>query len=272
MRVCARGGGRMSASANEILKLRDAYREARTKIVDNSDPIEREVGLAALRLEATHTYREAVTSQAGLADSALAPLGEYAQALQGGEAAEKAVVQLDAAALRLAKAALANLWAALVGTMLLASGLAVLNVIGFVALQANEIGAALAAALLAGGGASVFIVRGIFYGARGAQDASIKSWDWASGVGVASDQMLGPARALQAELLRRVGGRQVSRRFTAQARLRAQAVVGAMLALAVVAVLLVAAGVVQGVEKKHDEESGIHLPEPQIHLEEPLGE
>lgn len=54
----------MSASANEILKLRDAYREARTQIVANSDPIEREVGLAALRLEATHTYREAMTSQA----------------------------------------------------------------------------------------------------------------------------------------------------------------------------------------------------------------
>lgn len=261
----------MSASANEILKLRDAYREARTQIVANPDPIEREVGLAALRLEATHTYRESVTSQAGLADSALAPLGEYAQALQGGEAAERAVAQLDASALRLAEGALSNLWAALAGSMLLASGLAVLNVIGFVALQANAVGAALAATLLAGGGASVYVIRGLFYGAQAAQGASVKSWNWASGVGVASDRILGPARALQTELLRRVGGRQMPKRFTAQARLRAQAVVGTMLALAAVALFLVAAGAMQGLEKKQAEASSTHLPEPQIELEA-LGE
>src|SRR6185312_1838183 len=233
----------MPASANEILELRDAYREARTQIVSNPDPVEREVGLAALRLEATHTYREAVTSQAGLEDSALAPLGEYAQALQGGEAAEKAVAQLDAAALRFAKGAFSNLWAALTGTVLLASGLAVLNVIGFAALRANEVGTALAATVLAGGVGGVSVIRGMFYGARAAQDASVKSWAWASGVGVPSDFVLGQPRSLQTELLRRVGGRQVPRRFTTEARRRAQVVVGAMLVLAVVAVGLVAVGV-----------------------------
>ncbi len=47
----------MATNVSDVEALREAYREARSKISNFADPLERDVGLAALRLEATQAYR-----------------------------------------------------------------------------------------------------------------------------------------------------------------------------------------------------------------------
>ncbi len=64
----------MSVTAPEISELREAYREARANILQIPNELERDVGLAALRLEALHAYRELATTATGLTDATLAPL------------------------------------------------------------------------------------------------------------------------------------------------------------------------------------------------------
>lgn len=71
------------------------YAAARALIDSLPDALERQIGLASLRLEATATYRQLATTGVIAYSDALSPLRDYVSALSGGERVEKVVGTVD---------------------------------------------------------------------------------------------------------------------------------------------------------------------------------
>src|SRR3970282_2281084 len=105
----------MAAVQPSISELCDAYKEARGAILQDAPGLEQEIGKAALRVEATHTYRELTTTARSLSEHDLAPLREYVENLTGGERIEPSVAWLDAQAEEGAKKVLGSITSSLVG-------------------------------------------------------------------------------------------------------------------------------------------------------------
>lgn len=145
----------MAATGAEISQLRELYRQARTDIAQLSDPFERDVGLAALRLEATHAYRELQSTAVGMDDASIAPLKDYVLSLTGGDNVEALVQSLDREAQGFAKKVLQNLWVLLTTGVLVGVLGVVTNIVLAGALAAESFGAALFGAIFAGGTATV---------------------------------------------------------------------------------------------------------------------
>lgn len=251
-----------------IRELCEAYREARAAILQNPDPMEREIGLAALRLEAEHTYRELVTTARDLRDRDLAPLKEYVGNLTGGEAVERLVSGLDAEAEEGAKKALRDLTASLlVGT---ATGV-VATILGIVTLAAGgaiaageAVGGEALPLLFAGGSVTVMIARALYVAAQSASQATseawIKTWGWADSLGKTSDAAMRRARELQANIWHAAtGGSWAFTPFTDKARTRAKLLVGTTWALLGLGAVLVGVGVLQAYDAYAAEQA--RLPE-----------
>lgn len=186
------------------------------------DPVEREVGLAAVRIEAGTVYSQLSTKAQAITDEELAPLKDFVDNASGGEGAEAAVAQID----KLAKKVLNDL-AASMGTGVLTGLAAVLfGLVTFVVGASQDAGAWVARGWLAGGSVYAFTNRVVHYGSQGTEKAWIYSTDWASSLGRQTDRVMQPARQMQKQLWQAAtGGAWVEDTFTAQARSRVQGIV-----------------------------------------------
>lgn len=246
-----RTGGQASISDLVV-----AYRDARAKILQIQNEKDREVGLAALRLEATHLYKELVTT-GRLPITDLAPLEEYVANLSGGEIPERVVAILDAQAKARAKQVLDSVVAsAAAGTAKGALAL-ILGIVAAVAGAAVETGEAVVAALipliLGGGSVAYFIFRVGYVASQSASAATAAAWDgtwgWADTLGNAADTAMAEARQLQASIWSAAtGAAWTYRPFTQKARTWARVLVGAGWALVIVGAALLVYGGFQAVD------------------------
>lgn len=237
-------------TASDIAGLREALREARATISALPEGLEREVGLAALRLEATHFYKELVTTAPGLRDEDVAPLRHYVESLAGGEGVERGLATLDAQASKAAQTVLSDLYATLAGGALAGVFAAAVGVLSQLVLTAEQLGAWLLSTALVGGSVTYLFVRAGHLAGLAAQSIWIKSWSWASSLGSAGDRVLAHPRDLQAALWRAAtGGTWVVEPFTAKARGRAKFVVGASWVLVACGAALVAWGVYEAADE-----------------------
>jgi hypothetical protein len=236
----------MPITASDVRQLRDGYRGARAEIL-KLPGLEQEIGLAALRLQATHTYKELATTAQGLEDEDLAPLGSFVRELVGGEGVEKGIAWLDSEAQKMAKAVLTSISSSLVGGVAVGVGATVAGTVATIAGAAEEVGASLTTAVLGGGSAAVFVVRGVYYSGRAGHDATLKSLSWAQSVGTAAEHVLSKVSPLERSLWSAAtgGAPGVFRPFTEKARLRAQLLVGAAVVLVGLGLILVAVGAVE---------------------------
>lgn len=244
----------MSVTAPEISELREAYREARANILQIPNELERDVGLAALRLEALHAYRELATTATGLTDATLAPLKEYASNLKGGERIESSVDALDNQVQSYASKVLKDLWAVLTTGTAVGILAVIADIVLLAAIAAESFGAFLFGAVIAGGSALIFVLRSADVASRALTQAWEASWGWASSLGVPADAALSEARRLQREMLQRVaGGGLELQRFTDRVRTRAQIVMGVAWSAVGIAVVLVVIGFAQAAMDWWDE-------------------
>ena len=250
-RARAKLGLLMATEGADVRELRDAYGDARAEI-EKFDGTEREIGLATLRLEATHTYKQLATTGSVFTDDDLAPLEKYVQNLIGGEGAERAMVWLEARAQSMAKQVFTSILSsiatgAVTGTVLLGFG-----VIATVSASAHKLGVSIGSVIAASGTALYFFSRTVYQGGEVGHDAASKGWAWASTLGSESDRALAKARSLEVTLWRAVGASpwQYSP-FTNKVRLRAQIVVAGVGALVVAGLMLVAASIVIAVSHPH---------------------
>lgn len=249
----------MPLSSADVNTLRDAYREARAAIENFTDPLERDIGLATLRLEASRTYKHLDTTAAGVSDQTLAPLERYVKNLSGGEDVEGFVGTVDAQAEKAAQSVLSSVTTTLM-TGTVAGVLA--TVFGFVAVVVSggeAAGVQLTTALIGGTISGIIIVRGIQMAVAAAQAAGegwLRSLGWASALGSATDQTLQRVRELQqAVLARATGTGWVPEHFTAKVRARATALVGAAWLFLGIGLLLFVIGFVQGCSAVMDEQT-----------------
>lgn len=251
----------MSVERSELLELRESYRGARTAI-EKLDGLERDVGLASLRLEAVATYGHLVTTAQGLRDEDAAVLKEYVVNLVGGEDIEASVAWLDSQAKKLANSAISTITTVLSGGVLAGGAAAVAGVVVLIVSAGVDAGAGLATALLGGGSVAYFIVRTIGAAAEGGQQAWVKSWGWASSIGVASDAALADARQRSREIwATAIGAPWRGKLFTAAARQRAQVLVGAAWTLVAIGVLLIGIGALEAISALNDTQVTT-LPQP----------
>jgi len=226
-------------------RLCHAYRVARGKILAIADPVERELGLASLRLRATHFLQDAASTAVNVEPNAWAPLKEYVAHLAGGEAAEWTVAKLDEAALAAANGVLAGvltgLTSAAFGAALatvLAIGLVIVDFGGWMGAQGMKLFLAtqLPLGLIAfWAGRAILVLIDNF---RGPQVS----------LGRASDSATAEAAALEAELWQRATGLGWHPRpLTAKARDRAEALVWLVYGLVGLAALLFAYGLISGI-------------------------
>lgn len=241
----------MAASADEVEALVKEYKSARAEI-DRFGGSEREVGLAALRLEVTSTYRQVATTGA-TPDTVLGPLRDFASNLVGGESAERAVAYFDEKATAAAASILSSITSSLVGGVLAGSAATVVAVAALVAGFFDQLGQAAFATLIAGGSAAFALIRGTYVSGQAAGSAADQGWAWASSLGTRSDKALRTARQHRQTVWGGAGGgMNIGQPFTAIARDRAMLMVGAAIVLGVVAVVLVGMGVLNGYEAWSD--------------------
>lgn len=246
----------MPLTAREISELCEAYREARASILQIPNELERDVGLAALRLEALHAYRELATTATGLTDGTLAPLKEYASNLKGGERIESSVDALDNQAQSFASEVLKDLWGFLTTGAVVGMFAVIADIVLLAAIAGQRIGALIFGAVIAAGSALIFVIRSADVASRWLAQTWQATWDWASSLGVAADAALSEARRLQREMLQReAGGGLGLQRFTDRVRTRAQIVMGVAWSAVVIAGVLVAFGIVQAAMNWSDESS-----------------
>ena len=236
----------MPATATDIDTLREAYREARSSITQLPDEFEREVGLAALRLEATKSYRELVTTAPGLTDEAVAPLREYVTNLSGGETLVGAVDALDREAESFAKNVLRDLSTLLATSQTVGVVATVVNVVMAIALAAESAGVFIFSLVIAGGSALIFVLRAGAMATQAMQRAWSRGWSWAASLGKAADGSLEHARQVQRDVLQRAGvGGVPAPSFTTKVRGRAQAILAFVWLAVGLAVILVGIGFYQ---------------------------
>jgi hypothetical protein len=216
----------VASQVSDIDLLREAYREARTQISNYDDPLERDIGLAAIRLEASQTYRELVTTAVGLTDAEAAPLKEYVANLTGGEAISTSIDALDKGAQSFAKKVMSDLMATLATAQAVGAIAVIGDILLLAALIGDSVGAFFFGIALAGGSGLMFLLRGGQVAGQALESAWNGTWGWASALGGSSDSALDPARRAQTEVLARagVGGKMAIPRFTERVRSRAKMV------------------------------------------------
>jgi hypothetical protein len=236
----------MAATGSDITELVEAYRTARLRISQLEPALERELGLASLRLEVLAGYRHLTTTSPGLTAEVVAPLTDYVANLVGGEGIEAGLDALDRKAGEVAKKVAGEVSSALI------TG----KIVGFTALTAG--GAALIAALegagallftvaTTGGAATIYFYRALFAAASASsewrQRASRLGWAWSTSLGKQADAVLDDAMTTQDGVLRRVAGGPANRaRITGPARWRAVAVTAFAWAAGIAGVAIIVIG------------------------------
>jgi hypothetical protein len=227
----------------QILELREAYREALTQIEGFSSAIEREVGLASHRREATDTYKRLMATGKGLDDQTLGPLNVYVSSLSGGESAEKAVTWLELKAQEGVKHATNVVVSKLIGAPLLGGAAVAAGVFTQVAVTAEALGGFIFTLIVGGGSGFYMIVRSFSaIGQSGADQMWDKGWARASSVGTVTDHAMQQPRLLELALWRATGAGALPQPFTARARGVAKFMLGVAWALAALGAILIVLG------------------------------
>lgn len=235
-----------TVTSAKVKKLREAYRQAGEEIngmAAGSD--EREIGLATLRQEATQTYNRLMGTPE-MRDATVKPFKEYVSTLTGGESVEKLVATVDASGAKVIRDVVSSLYK---GVALGAVG-TIVTLLVLAATSAEDLGKALVP-LLAGGSIPLFhVFRALTEGAEAGKSGWIRSWDWANGLGVASDRALMQARSLRNEIWPESAAHWASQQFTTKVRSRAKALLGVTWLLVALALLFVAIGVGKAAQER----------------------
>lgn len=214
----------MVASAQDMAELRERYQKARSAIAGFDDPLEREVGLATLRLEGEHTLKELRTTASGLNEADLQPLTTLVGSLSGGENAERAVKSVDKAG----RSALKDVAKSLEGSTVVGGGSFVIGALLWVFNLTVDAGSAAAAGILALGGIGFFaLLRSVQAAGPEMIEAAGQVWDRASGLGDATELAMAPPREMAMQIWRRAAGGAPWRYtpFALSAKRRAMAIV-----------------------------------------------
>lgn len=240
----------MPLSAEEVHGLCETYRQTRAELEALPDPTERDVGLASLRLEATATYRQLVTTAAGLPPGRLAPLETYVANLVGGEAPERWVGTIDAQAEAAGKKVLQSLLATLSSGVLVGVLGTIAGVVTVILTSGEALGLNIGSALLTGtvsAGVLLAVGRGLYAASQQVGESWLQTTGWAEGLGRQADLALGRAREAQRRVLARATGAAWNPApFTAKARSRAVALVWLTWILLSLAAVLFVVGFFQG--------------------------
>jgi len=250
----------MAVTASDVLELREAFRGARAQIDQSVDPIERDVGLASLRLEATETYKRVMSTGAGVTDDAIAPLKDYVASLSGGETAERAVALFDREAKQAISKASHAVNAALIGTSLSGGVALVIGVVAQVVMTAQTVGAALFLLVIGGGSGGYAAVRLIAGVGGGVQSGMDRGWEWADNLGKWSDNVLASARELEAKVWRATGATSGVPFFTTRVRRRAQIIAFLSSAAVAIGIGLIVIGFVRAGAGWYNKEKGQLVP------------
>lgn len=172
----------------DVERLVESYRAAaRSLDAIGDDPIERDVGQAALRLSAAGTLRHISTRAQGVREEALKPLKTWLDDYVEGGRSEKTVDFLDKKALALASNVMSTVTAwAFSGASIFTGAI---GIAAGVYLATVDAGVALGKALVSGsisGGALYYLGRAAF----AAPQAAKATWDEASSLGLRSEKAL----------------------------------------------------------------------------------
>ncbi|HYP56379.1 MAG TPA: hypothetical protein VEQ41_08795 [Solirubrobacterales bacterium] len=178
----------------DISTLRTSYQEARARIEALADPVERDIGLATLRLEARHTLNQLRTTAAGLSEEDLRPLSAYVAALEGGEGAEAAVERIDATVERV----LSDVSSSLLTMQLVGAASAIAAGLAWLAGVFQDLGSALAFGIL--GGAAGPILTGTRFVGSASQEVGTAAWRWAEQLGGEAERAMERPREIERRL------------------------------------------------------------------------
>ena len=234
-----------------VRTLVDHYIAARRQVDVLPDALERQIGLASLRVESQQTLDQAATTAMVQSPQTLAPLRDFVEHSKGGEQLEKALAKTNdkaaAAAGTLGKYVLTGIFT---GVWAWPAAASVIGVVLSFAGVLQSLGKAASGIVFVSGGAWV-LGRFLTAAAQGAANAADGSWAWAEGLGSTADKTLSAARAEQGRVWSEIGGRSASGSSIA-GRLRgwAQLGVGALIAVSIVCVVIIGIGFVNGLNER----------------------
>jgi hypothetical protein len=239
----------MERLEKDIIALCDSYGDARKEIEDLEDEVERQIGLGTLRLEASQTLTRLRNARPPLPSNQIKPLEDYVGTSRGGRVAEWSVKAVEKGASKASK----EVFSSLRETILTGSAAGVFAVLLAVGIFVVDSGQAFMTSLvLLGGGALWYFARGVEAAVSNGHRVLFESWDWACGLGSATERALTTPRQHERRLWSRVSGSSAlahPETLAARARRAAQLVVAATWIAIISASLLFAWGCYKGIEK-----------------------
>jgi hypothetical protein len=201
----------------DLGELQKSYETAREQLLGLPDPVERDIGLGTLRLEAENTLLQLRQSSQRPSESELRSLTSYVESLKGGKISENAVKAIDKAAARITR----DIWKSLlemtaVGSVSLIFGL----LVAYVG-SSTDAGVTLANSLLTGAISVGVVAKVLTTGGPAGERAFFDSWSWATGLGHASTKVMAPVRKVQQRLLGAAVAATAYQPLAEKARLRA---------------------------------------------------
>lgn len=256
---------RRDVAAAQVQQLIDGYRKAALALDRESNRVEKEIGRAALRTNATQMLKYISTRSVGVGEATLQPLRQWVADYSGGDVAERAIAGFDNAATNVAKNALREVgqWALKGNSLLMVGGVfgtitgVVLGIVDF----GRDAGASLITALAAGaipGGLLLLVLRGTAQAGSEAVEFARTSWAAASALGVRAMNVLeSNALVAEREIMQTLGTPHIGVPLVSQARSRAQTIVGLGIAAVLAGLIFLGVGLYLAVDEYSRAASGI---------------
>jgi hypothetical protein len=242
----ARTPSEQPTSKADVARLRSAYEQAWADMAQTSDDVDRQIGLATIRIDAAQAHAR-LAAAPHVSERDLAPMTAYVRELKGGEAAEWSVKQVD----RYAAKVLRDAFQSLVVGAWVGAAASVVAFITSVSILAQDAGAGLGKAALGGGVVIAVLARVVYYGSKGTEKAWIKSWGWAGGLGRRAENALAPVREIEKRILKApAAALAASQTFAARARTRAQIILGLTWSLLAFAAIMAVIGAGDAISDK----------------------
>jgi hypothetical protein len=180
-----------------VAALCDGYRQAGEEIAKLPDPLERDLGMGTLRLEAIDIWQRVHRSLPAPSEQDLRPLDALVDGLGGGKLSEAAVKGVDAAGRKV----LRDVGNSLLGLKLVGSASLLVGAALAYAGFAVELGGNFARALLAGTLATGALVAILRQGGKVVEQSYLWSTSRASSLGSASEAAMAKPREAERKLL-----------------------------------------------------------------------
>lgn len=237
----------------EVAALCTSYENAQEEMSGFGDPIETDIGLGTLRLEAAYTLERLGSGNSDLSGSELLPLTTCVESLTGGKSTERAVKLVDKGSDRVMRD---------VGKSLV--GLKAKGAISFIVAAVTTIfnssagaGGTAAKGALQGGIAAVIVLRGGWIIATQAEKAAEGSLKWATGLGSAAEAAMRGPRELERQLLGRHVGATLAAHTTLALMARRRATLIIVICWIAIAIAAIAFGL-----GAYEEFSNLTHPDP----------